>query len=105
MSAQVRHEIPNIGGAATMIADTVDLQGEIAQPETPVQLDQQRYHLDVHISVVESECLAAELMVLAKTPTLRALVAKHWVDVIQLHRLRPSAHSVLEIRPNDRRGS
>ena len=97
---QERAEQRDVAGLADPVAHGVQLQLDLAQPETREEVVRQRDHLDVEVGVGRPERLHPQLGVLAIAPVLGVLVAERGRGVPGLPR---RDRVVLHERAHDRR--
>ena len=92
-----------VRGPALGVADRVELEPVLGDPEPAEERVVQLDDLGVAGRVVGADRLDVELPVLAKPALLRSAVAVDRLDRVQLLRLRLAVQAVLEVRPDDRR--
>ncbi len=91
-------------GAAHRVAHAVHQGPHAGQPHRSEQVAQQRDHLEVGAGRIGAQQFRADLLMLAVAPGLRALVAEHGTDVVDLPRLRSRVEFVLHIGARHRSG-
>ena len=105
MAAVMRSQSFDVTGAANGIADRVQLQGQIAQPQRRVKAPEQRDDLNIERRILIPDRLTVELVVLPQTARLRPVVAEDADQAERAQRLGSGVHAVLQVSPDDRRGA
>ena len=77
--------------------DAIELQRELAEPETVVKLPGHIDDLGIQGWVVVAQGLDAKLLMLSVSSRLRPLVAENRCYIVKPHRLRQVMHPVLNI--------
>ena len=94
-----------VGRAAVFVAQAGQLQAETVQAEAAVGTIRQRDDLRVQRRIIHADGLDADLLQLAVTAGLRALVAEEGSVVVQLHGQLAAVQVVLDDRAHDARGA
>ena len=101
MTGIIRRQLGNVTGPAFRVADAIQQQLHVPQPQRQHQAPAQFYYLHVHRWVGVPQRFDAELMVLPKPSCLGPLVAEHRTKIIQAHRLGQVVHPVFQVSPAD----
>lgn len=103
MSLEIGHQLTAISGALVALAEAVDLQPQVAEPQGVPQTPGQQYDLLIDVRPREPEDLDADLMKLAVAALLRTLVPKHGAVVPEAP--RRGEQTVLNGRTHATRGA
>ena len=105
MTGVVGLELFDIAGTALGVADGVEHQGQVLQPQVGHKGPPYLNDLGVHDRVAVTQGLHAELVVLAVTPRLGTVVAEDGAEVVQAHRLGQAVHTMLQVGAAHRGGA
>ncbi len=104
MIIQIGRQLGNIDGLALLAAGAVQLEGQPGVAHRAEEVHGQHHHLNVGRGVFFAQYLGVELAVLPQPPGLGALAAEAGTDGVELHRLRPTAHAVLDVGAHEAGG-
>ena len=104
VGAVVGRELLDVGGPAGRIADRVQPELQVRQPDVAVEAEGELDQLGVDRRPRVADRLDVELPELPVAPGLGPVVAEHRAGHRELHRLRQRLHPVLDVRPDDARG-
>ena len=103
MFVEPRRQTLDVRRSAVRVADRVELEDVVGDVDAPKDLGVQLDHFSIDRRIVRADGLDGQLPVLAVTSALRAVVAPHRADRVELLRLRLTVQTVLEVRAADGR--
>ena len=104
VAAVVRGQLLDVGRTAVRVADRVDVDDDVAQPDVAVEARGELDLLGVDPGARVADRLDVELPELAEAAGLGPVVAEHRAGQRDLHRLRQRLHPVLDVGPDDAGG-